>query len=141
MLRRINQALPELIIGIIAFGAVVQLSGVWFVEDKLRYSTGLWIGIAVACGMAVHMAVVLFDAMDMSEKGAKGRVTLQYMLRYAAVVIVFFLTAYFKLGNLITLFIGVMGLKIGAYLQPLTHKIISKFTGSKEDTFTESKCE
>lgn len=141
MLRRINQALPGLIAGIIVFGVVVQLSGVWFVEDKLRYSTGLWLGIAVACGMAVHMAVILYDVMDLSEKGARTRVTLQYMLRYATVATALFLTAYFKLGNPVTFFIGVMGLKAGAYLQPLTHKIISKIAGENDEPCRESECE
>lgn len=141
MLRRINQALPALIVGIIAFGAAVQLSGVWFVSDKLRYSIGLWMGIATACGMAVHMAVILYDVMDLTEKGARSRVTLQYMLRYAVVAVVFFLTAYFKLGNPVTFFIGVMGLKAGAYLQPLTHKIISKLTGENDESCEESGCE
>lgn len=130
MLKRINAVLPELIWGILIYGIVVQFSGVWFVNDKLSYSSGLWIGIAMAAGMAVHMAVVLNDAADIAaEEAAKKRVIFQSTLRYAVVVVLFFLTAYFRLGNLITLFIGVMGLKAGAYLQPLTHKVILKLTG------------
>ena len=31
---------------------------------------------------------------------------------------------YFKLGNLISAFIGVLGLKVSAYLQPFIHKKI-----------------
>lgn len=130
MLKRINAVLPELIWGILIYGIVVQLAGVWFTEDKWSYSTGLWIGIALAVGMAIHMAVVLNDAADIAaEEAAKKRVIFQSTLRYAVVVILFFLAAYFKLGNLITLFIGVMGLKAGAYLQPLTHKVILRLTG------------
>lgn len=130
MLKRINAVLPELIWGILIYGIVVQFTGIWFVNDKLSYSSGLWIGIAMAAGMAVHMAVVLNDAADISaEEAAKKRVIFQSTLRYAVVVVLFFLTAYFRLGNLITLFIGVMGLKAGAYLQPLTHKAILKLTG------------
>ena len=130
MLKRINAVLPELIWGILIYGIVVQLAGVWFVEDKWSYSTGLWLGIALAVGMAIHMAVVLNDAADIAaEEAAKKRVIFQSTLRYVVVVILFFLAAYFKLGNLITLFIGVMGLKAGAYLQPLTHKVILRLTG------------
>ncbi len=130
MLRRINAVLPELILGILIYGIVVQLAGVWFVEDKLSYSAGLWMGILIAAGMAVHMAIVLNDAADIAvEHVAKRRVILLSTLRYVVVVILFFLIAHFKLGNLITLFIGVMGLKAGAYLQPLTHKFIMKLTG------------
>ena len=47
MLKRLNDALPELVLGIILYGIVVELAGVWFVTDKLRYTTGLVIGIAL----------------------------------------------------------------------------------------------
>lgn len=125
MLRRINRVLPEVLIGIILFGLVVQITGVWFVTDKMRYSTGLWIGIILAIGMVIHMAVVLEDAVSLlSEKRAKNKIIVQYILRYTVVVIVVVLVLYFKLGNMVTLFIGVMGLKVGAYLQPITHKVM-----------------
>ena len=64
MLKRLNDALPELVLGIIVYGIVVELAGVWFVTDKLRYTTGLVIGIALAVGMAVNMAIVLRDAVE-----------------------------------------------------------------------------
>lgn len=137
MLRRINRALPGMIMGILLYGIVVELAGVWFVSDKLKYTTGLWIGIAAAVGMAVHMAVILFDAVDLSWNGAKSKVTLWNILRYLVLVIVFFVTAYFKLGNLVMLFIGVMGLKAGAYLQPFTDKVISKITGRGDESSTD----
>ena len=64
MLKRLNDALPELVLGIILYGIAVELVGVWFVTDKLRYTTGLVIGIALAVGMAVNMAIVLRDAVE-----------------------------------------------------------------------------
>lgn len=132
-LKRINPVLPELMLELAVYGLVIQLAGVWFVEDKLRYSTGLWIGIAVAAGMAVNMAVIILDSVEMmTEKGASRKAALFSALRYILVVAVFVLTGYFKLGNLITMFIGVMGLKIAAYLQPFTHKFIMKHTGRGE---------
>ena len=63
MLKRLNDALPGLIAGILLYGVLVEVIGVWFAEDKLRYTTGLLIGIALACGMAVHMAMVLQDTV------------------------------------------------------------------------------
>ena len=47
MLKRINDALPGLVFGIVFYGIVVQLIGVWFVTDKISYSIGLWYGIAI----------------------------------------------------------------------------------------------
>ena len=47
------------------------------------------------------------------------------------VVVVFFVMMKFELGNLYTAFIGVFGLKVAAYMQPLTHKLILKLLGGK----------
>ncbi len=133
MLKRINAVLPELIMGILVYGVVLQFAGVWFVQDKIRYSSGVWLGIAIAAGMAVHMAVALRDAGDLAaEEPAKRKVILASTLRYGIVVLLCFLIVYFDLGNIITLFLGVMGLKAGAYMQPLTHKAVLKLTGRRE---------
>ena len=123
MLRRINDALPGLVLGIIVYGVIVELAGVWFVTDKVRYTTGLLIGISLACGMAVNIATVLRDAVELyGEDNAKKKIV-------AVVVIVFFVMMKWNLGNLITAFIGVLGLKVSAYLQPFTHRVIQKLQG------------
>ena len=123
MLRRLNDALPGLVLGIIVYGAAVFLAGIWFVPDKLRFTTGLAIGIALACGMAVNMAVVLREAK------ARSKIIARSVTRYLVVVIVFFVMMKWELGSLPAAFIGVLGLKISAYLQPLAHRFISKLGG------------
>jgi uncharacterized membrane protein YiaA len=128
MLRRINGALPGLVAGILVYGVVVQLVGVWFVSDKLSYSIGLWFGIAVAVGLAINIATVIFDAvtMDTGDKNANRRIIAKSVLRYVVVVILFFILGYFKLGNLFTALLGVLGLKVSAYLQPSLSKALSR---------------
>ena len=140
MLRRINDALPGLVLGIVIYGIVVELVGVWFVEDKLRYSTGLLIGITVAIGLAINIAVVIRDAVEIyGADGARNRLIVKSVLRYLVVVVVFFVMMKFNLGNLGTAFIGVLGLKVSAYLQPFTHKVILKLQGRGDNSSTESK--
>lgn len=130
MLRRLNDALPGLILGIIVYGIVVELAGVWFVSDKLRYTTGLATGIALACGMAVNMAVVLRDAVDTyGESRAQTKIIARSILRYLIVVAVLSAMMVWNFGNLVTAFIGVLGLKVSAYLQPHTHKYMLKLRG------------
>ena len=127
MLKRINPVLPELIIELVLYGLVIQFTGVWFVEDRLRYTTGLWIGIAVAAGIAVNMAVVILDTVElMAEKRASRKSAVFSAIRYILVVAAFAVVGVFHLGNLITMFLGVMGLKVAAYLNPFTHKFIAK---------------
>ncbi|MEY8391061.1 hypothetical protein D3Z36_01785 [Lachnospiraceae bacterium] len=125
MLRRINPALPELLAGIFLYGLVLQLTGMWFVDNKQQYSVGLWIGVVLAMGMAVNMAVVILDTVDaMASKGTAVRTGLWSVLRYVVVVGVFAGVWYFEAGNLLVMFLGLMGLKVSAYLQPFLHKII-----------------
>lgn len=133
MLRRINNALPGLVLGILVYGCVVELLGVWFVTDRLHYTTGLIIGIALACGMAINIAIVLEDSVQIyGESHAKAKIIAKSVLRYVVVVIVFFLMMKWNLGNLITAFIGVLGLKVSAYLQPFIHKAIAKLQEGDE---------
>lgn len=127
MFRRLNQALPGLLFGILIYGILVQITGVWFVQDKLRYSSGLWIGIATAMGLAYHIARVIAETIDYPDAQKAGtRIMAKGVLRYVVVVIIFVVTLYFDLGSLVTLFLGVMGLKISAYLQPALQKVLRK---------------
>ena len=131
MLRRINPALPGLIAGIVIYGLIVQFTGVWFVADKIGYSIGLWYGIAIAIGMAINLATVIYDAVTFDGEGnANKRVAAKSMLRYMVVAILFGILGYFEFGNLFTAFLGVMGLKFSAYAQPLLNKIVNKLNGS-----------
>ena len=138
MLRRLNDALPGLVLGIVIYGIIIELVGVWFVEDKLRYSTGLLIGISVAIGLAINIAVVIRDAVEIyGADGARNRLIIKSVLRYVVVVIVFFVMMKFNLGNLFSAFIGVLGLKVSAYLQPFAHKVILKIQGRGDNSLEE----
>lgn len=136
MLKRINPALPGLVAGIVIYGFIIQFAGVWFVEDKIGYSIGLWYGIAIAIGMAINLATVIYDAVTFDGEGnANKRVAAKSMFRYLVVAILFGILGYFEFGNLFTAFLGAMGLKISAYLQPLLNKIVNKSNNQPEESF------
>ena len=124
MLKRLNEALPGLVLGIIIYGILLQFTGVWLVDDKLRYSTGLWIGIGCALFMAIHMAMSIEDAVSIgTEDGAKKKTIAGAMIRYVVVLLVLVVTFYFNLGMILPAFFGVLGLKISAYAQPLFYRL------------------
>ena len=101
MLKRLNDALPGLVLGIILYGLLVQFIGMWFVQDKLYYTIGLWYGITIAVAMAIHLAVVIYDSVTLyDEDRAKKMSVIKSVTRYAVVVILFFLIAYFILDIL-----------------------------------------
>lgn len=127
MLRRLNKALPGLVLGIIIYGVLLQVIGMWLVDDRLRYTTGLWIGIGCALFMAVHMAMSIEDAVSIgTEDGAKKKTIASAMTRYLVVLVVLVATFYFHLGMILPAFMGVFGLKISAYLQPLFYRLTGK---------------
>jgi hypothetical protein len=127
MLRRVNDALPGLVLGILIYGILVQVIGMWFVSDKLGYTVGLWYGIAIAVGMAVNLATVIYDSVMMDgSKDANRRIIAKSLLRYGVVVILFFILGYFKFGNLFMALAGVLGLKISAYAQPLLGRVMNR---------------
>ena len=133
MLRRINDALPGLVLGIVLYGVLVQLAGVWFVDDKLGYTIGLWYGVAIAIGMAINLATVIFDSVTLDGgKNANRRIIAKSILRYVVVVILFFILGYFQFGNLFMALIGVLGLKISAYMQPLLQRAANKLSGRSD---------
>ena len=142
MLRRINPALPGLVAGILIYAVLVQITGVWFVEDKIGYSIGLWYGVAIGIGMAINLATVIYDAVTFDGEGnANKRVAAKSMLRYLVVAILFGILGYFEFGNLFTAFLGVMGLKFSAYAQPLLNKIVNKLTGSSDAASSDENSE
>ena len=130
MLRRLNDSLPGLVLGILLYGIVVQFAGVWFVEDKLSYSIGLWYGVAIAIGMAINLASVIYDSVIYGDADfAQKRAILKSILRYVVVVILFFLLGFLAFGSLLMGMVGVMGLKVSAYLQPLLGILSRKLVG------------
>jgi putative flippase GtrA len=136
MLRRINESLPGLIVGIVLYGVIVRFVGVWFVKDVWAYSIGLWYGIAIAIGMGINMAFVIYDTVTFyGEHDANKRVAAKAILRYVVVVILFGILGYFQFGDIIAAFLGAMGLKISAYMQPLLAKLTKRITGKENVVF------
>ena len=123
--KQINRALVELWLGILFTGLVFQLVGMWFAEDKLLYTVALWIGIVLALITVIHMYRTLDRALDLGA-GAQKTVTVANMIRYAVVVIVFLIVLMTKVLNPLITFLGIMSLKVAAYLQPFTHKLCNK---------------
>lgn len=134
--RRLNDTLPYLMAGIMLYGVVVQLAAVWFVEDKIGYSIGVWYGVFIAMWMAYNLAKVIYDSVMMDSR--RKVLVAKSLLRYFVVVILLLMFGYFKFGNIYTAIIGVFGLKVAAYLVPVIAKLVYKFTG-KEAPFLKNE--
>lgn len=125
-IKKISETLKELLIGILFYGIIVEVIGICFIKDKMYFTIGLWLGVFLALAAAVHMWWGLDKAMDMGNGASKYALS-QNMIRYGVIVVAFGALCVLDVGNPIAAFVGIMGLKAGAYLQPFTHKIMIKF--------------
>lgn len=124
---KIDKTVFELAIGIVCWGMICQMAFVWFVQDKNGYSAGLWIGVFLALAAAVHMWWGLNKALDFPQASAVKAMTKYNIIRYFLIVLVMAFLMVSGFANPLSAFLALMGLKVSAYLQPFTHKIISKF--------------
>lgn len=124
-LRKINRALLELCLGILFVGLLCQFIGMWFATDKLLYTVALWLGILLAFLTALHMYRTLDRALDYGTNATK-MVTKANLVRYGCIVAVFCIVMITGVLQPLVTFLGLMSLKVAAYLQPFTHKLCNK---------------
>ncbi len=125
MKKKIDPTLFDLCLGIFLYGVVFQLALLVF-SRKAAYSMGLWIGVLLAIAGSVHMWWSIDRGMEQAAKQAARTVGTNNLLRYLVLVIVMFVLVYTNFANPIFAFLGYMGMKISAYLNPWLSKIRAK---------------
>lgn len=126
---KINETLLGLLIAIVAFSVIAQLGGMFFVDSMLRYTLGLWIGTALALASAWHMWWSLDRNLTINadnEGAARAFAIKHSMIRYAVILIVFVAVCVTDFAYPLAAFLGIMGLKVGAYLQPVINRLLHK---------------
>lgn len=108
------------------YGGLIQAGGMWFVQDKLDFTTGLWIGIALAFFLLWHMNRSIQNAVELDEEGAIHRMRGGTSIRTVAILAIVVIVYYLSLGNVLMVFVGALGLKVAAYLQPFVHERFAK---------------
>ena len=121
-----NRTVLELQSGILLFGLCSQLLAMWFVPDMTKFTVGLWLGILVAMAAGFHMWGSLKKAFDGFEGDVTKKITQAGIIRYLVIALCFLMVAISGVGEPLATFAGIMGLKIGAYIQPFTHKFYNK---------------
>ena len=121
-----NSTLKELLIGIGLVGILIQILCLIFWKNYLYYSIGLWAGILIAVGMVVHMQRSIEDGLDLMGDAGVKYMKKAYFMRTALAAIAIAVVLYFDWGNPLTLLLGIMTLKVSAYLQPWVHNILEK---------------
>lgn len=130
-MKKENNTLPEMLVGILVWGILVQIVLLLAFRNYLYNAVGLWCGIALSAGLAVHMKISIEDALDLGAANAKRQFQVSTVKRLVMAVVVIGIVFYFRMGNPLTLLVGIFSLKISAYSQPLMHKIFQKFQKSE----------
>lgn len=124
-MKKADRTLLEMHLGMVCFGIVCQIAGAFLTGRQGWYAASLWLGIACAAAASVHMAKTLDKALQEGEAAAR-RISRGYLVRYAVIVLVMILAALTNRLNPLVIFLGYISLKVTAYLQPVTHRILNR---------------
>ena len=129
-----KQTLRELQIGIVFFGALNILIGMWIPENMLHYVFGGALGTVAALVMSDQMARAVVKAVGKDEKHAATSMRFAWIVRYLIAAVVILIACVSPYLNPIATFIGIFSIKFATYLTPLVHKINLKINPKALDT-------
>ena len=122
-----DETLKELLVGISLFEILAVLAGICFVEAPVKYVLGVMAGAALALLAAIHMYWSIRKNLEVNMDNASAANAYSVkssMVRYGVILIVFLFFCLTDIAYPLAVFLGIMGLKAGAYLQPFTHKYL-----------------
>ena len=121
-----KRTLIDMYIGMGIYVAICEIIGMIIIrQERLFFSLGLVIGIMGAAFLSFHMYLTLSKALDMNGDGATKYVRTRSYVRLGIMVLLIVLGRYISRYCFIAVVIGIFGLKVSAYLQPLINKYIS----------------
>ena len=122
-----DETLKELLTGISLFEILAVLVGIWFVDSPVKYVLGVLAGAVLAILAAIHMYWSIRKNLEVNMDNARAANAYSVkssMVRYGVILIVFLFFCLTDIAYPLAVFLGIMGLKAGAYLQPFTHKYL-----------------
>ena len=123
-----SRILKEMHVGMLAYGIICQIIGVFLVKDQLRYAGSLWLGILMAIASSIHLYRSLDKALDY-EASAHKMMFKDYMIRYTLVAAILIAVSVTDILNPLIVFLAYLSLKVSALIQPFTHKLLNKVLG------------
>ena len=120
-----EETLVDLIAGCLVYSLVFEGIGLIFVPERLEYTLGLILGTAVAIGLSISMYRGIDECVDMDPVKARRTMTLRSIIRAIVMLGAAFIGMKFAIFNFPAVIIGIMGLKISAYLHMYTNVYIT----------------
>ena len=141
-MRQVKEAMTGFLIGIGVYAAGIEIIGILFSDDIVSYTLGLAFGVVVAVLLILHMAYTLDRALDMPENQAVKYTKRQSFLRLVVMLVAMIFALLVQKFNFITVVLGMLGLKIGAFIAPFFLKrlfpdsYVTKLEDIEEDNGT-----
>ena len=119
------KTLKLLVFGVVIWFVLISIPVIIITSDKIRGELGLLVGslMAVAMAVSMNMAAAKSLYMEKHQSAFLAWCSVGRLLVVVGVVILFGFTGWL---NIVTMLIGVFGLKISAYIQPLLIKFFTK---------------
>lgn len=123
-MKKVKQTLKEMFAGLLAWLLFVFVILIIVASHKLAMALGVLIGGGAAAGLLLHMYRHLDIALDMDVKHAQSHIQSAAIKRlfFMALIVAISMSGYKYVHPLGTI-LGLFGIKISAYLQPMVHKI------------------
>ncbi|MGN1084519.1 MAG: hypothetical protein ACI4QX_05920 [Lachnospiraceae bacterium] len=120
---QVKQTLLELCIGIVLVSIPVLLAGNLLLRWNAKFSLGMLIGVVTALLLACHMYRSVLIATEYPEKQASGYMKRSALLRMVIMIAVIGAAIWFlRLYGLFGTVLGILTLKLSAFLWPVIHK-------------------
>ena len=134
--RPTRRLILEMSVGVILYNVVLsvlawifhpkleQILQPWYPAEAMPVVLGLMLGAAGAVLMLIHMAVMTERVLESRNEAYANKTTVMHSMirKLVFVAALIFFWNWFRI-NLLAMVIGAMGMKAGAYLQPLIHKM------------------
>lgn len=128
---KINKMGIELLIGNFIYYIIGQIIVLLTFRRKLYVSLGFTAGFLISVFMIIHMTIALEQAMCFNEKGADRHIRKTTAIRMLISMAALILIGITDIGNIVAALFGIMALKVSAYLQPFTHKVLARKSTEK----------
>lgn len=140
--RSTKHLICEMSVGVAVYNAVLMLLAVLllprFGYPVFPVVSGLAVGAAGAVFMLIHMAVTAERVLDTGNENYANKNTVFHSMirKLVFIAAIFFCWRTFH-ADLMAAVIGAMGMKAGAYMQPLVHRFFGRAEPSAEHELTQ----
>lgn len=106
-----------MIVYMILFSLIMEIIGILVLEDTKGYTIGILFGLVFSILKLMLMENSIKKAVTMPEAKAQTYTNVQYIIRYILTGIVLVVAALEPSINLLGVFIGLISMKVAAYMQ------------------------